>query len=105
MAATPGGYKRLSLTDKGMLDAAKFGVDAIPRGKGLELHDYEVLAAESQIVAGVNYRIVISLDERKPNAKSALTPPLENIVVIIVWVQPDKKQSVTMILRVEASKS
>lgn len=94
-AAEPlaGGWQKVAVTNRDVIAAAEFAVAAHARGTPapndggpatLEL--VEILAAEQQIVAGVNYRLLLSVKrDGKPAAAEA-------IVWWQAWRNPDPYQ-------------
>jgi len=76
----PGGWTSQEVNDQGVQKAAKFACDKTfeadfkpynssattdPNGKGKHQHRYQVVEAETQVVAGVNYRLTV--DVYKPD--------------------------------------
>jgi Cystatin domain len=56
-----GGYKAISKTDAGARAAAEFAVDAQAERKNLTIELNAVEKAESQVVAGTNYRLCLKI--------------------------------------------
>ena len=80
----PGSYSKASHTDKDVQAAAGFAVKTqakASRAKSLEL--IKVLKAEQQVVAGMNYKMQLSLKE---NGKSRTAEA-------VVWSQPTRKSN------------
>jgi len=94
-AAEPlaGGWQKVAVTNRDVIAAAEFAVAAHARGTPapndggpatLEL--VEILAAEQQMVAGVNYRLLLSVKrDGKPEVAQA-------IVWWQAWRKPDPYQ-------------
>ncbi len=63
-AEVAGGYSEVDVSDPGVIRAAKFAVqargDTMP-GSRLGLH--RIVSAQQQVVAGLNYRLVLELNE------------------------------------------
>jgi hypothetical protein len=56
-----GGYKAISKTDAGARAAAEFAVDAQAERKNLTIELVSIEKAESQVVAGTNYRLCLKI--------------------------------------------
>lgn len=56
-----GAYKEISTDDAEALAAAKFAIKKNGQDENLEITLEEVLKAESQVVAGVNYRLCLKI--------------------------------------------
>jgi hypothetical protein len=52
----PGGWNNIAVTDPGVAKAADFAVQQLKQGKLLK-----VVSAQSQVVAGVNYSLVLEI--------------------------------------------
>jgi hypothetical protein len=56
-----GGYKTIAKTDAGARAAAEFAVDAQAERKNLTIELVSIEKAESQVVAGTNYRLCLKI--------------------------------------------
>ncbi len=56
-----GGYKTISKSDAGARAAAEFAVDAQAERKNLTIELIAVEKAESQVIAGTNYRLCLKV--------------------------------------------
>jgi cystatin-C len=56
-----GGYKTIAKTDAGARAAAEFAVDAQAERKNLNIELVSIEKAESQVVAGTNYRLCLKI--------------------------------------------
>lgn len=56
-----GGYKEISKSDAGARAAAEFAVEAQAKKKNATIELDDVLHAESQVVAGTNYRLCVKI--------------------------------------------
>ena len=56
-----GGYKTISRSDAGATAAAEYAVDAQAEKKGLTIELVAVEKAESQVVAGTNFRLCLKI--------------------------------------------
>ncbi len=89
--AKVGGYAKAEVTKQEVLEAAKFAVQAQAKalqqdGKKVELKLVKILAAEEQVVAGMNFRLKLQvLQDGK--AKQA-----EAVVWWQAWRKPDPYQ-------------
>lgn len=81
-APRPGGYTQAPADSKDVLKAAWFAVEARSRSatNGPALRLAKVESAETQVVAGTNYRFVLAVREGKDKA--------ERRAEAIVWWQP-----------------
>jgi cystatin-C len=84
----PGGYTKASVKDKEVVAAAKFAITAqakaMPapeRQPPAKLELVRVMTAEQQVVAGMNYRLILSVKENG-------TPKTAEAVI---WSQPWRK--------------
>lgn len=89
--AMPGSYETVKVTDGQVLSAAKFAVDAKQKalsaaGETTALELVGVLAAERQVVAGVNYRLELRV--RRNGAEQVA----DAVVWWQSWRQPDPYQ-------------
>jgi hypothetical protein len=84
----PGGYSRIAVTNKQVMDAAAFAVKVQQkamqnpqRGPSAKLELVDIVGAEQQVVAGMNYRlkIKVKVDGREKDAEA------------VVWWQAWKK--------------
>lgn len=82
-----GGYKTISATDKSVIEAAEFAITAQSKKDGTEYSLDSVLKAETQTVAGTNFRLC--LDVLAPEAED---DSLFNQQVIVVVFRNLKKQ-------------
>jgi hypothetical protein len=57
--AQPGGFRELAATDKAVVAAAEFAVKTKSEKEKVALD--KILKAESQVVAGTNYRLLLSV--------------------------------------------
>ncbi len=81
-APRPGGYTLAPADSKDVLKAARFAVEARSRSatNGPALRLAKVESAETQVVAGTNYRLVLAVREGKDKT--------ERRAEAIVWWQP-----------------
>lgn len=87
-AAEPmaGGYRKVPVTDKGVIAAAEFAIKAQSKAINNEpnarhhasLELLKILGAEEQVVAGTNYRLTLRVNENDQ----------QKTVTAIVWWQP-----------------
>ncbi|MEI8342374.1 MAG: cystatin domain-containing protein [Verrucomicrobiota bacterium] len=87
----PGGYSVALTTDKGVLAAAAFAMNAeekaLQKNKQLtKLELVKILRAQQQVVAGVNYRMTLKV-RLNGKAKEA-----ESVVWYQAWRKPDPYQ-------------
>ena len=75
-----GGYKSISRTDAGALAAAEFAVDAQAERKGLSIELINVEKAESQVVAGTNYRLCLKVTTSGADDEADVTITVRVIV-------------------------
>jgi hypothetical protein len=92
-AQTPGGFSRASVTKKELVNAASFAIKAeekaLRNAKGdqpVKLELVKIAGAEEQVVAGINYRLNLSvkLNGKEKNA--------ETTVWWQAWRRPDPYQ-------------
>lgn len=60
----PGGWSELAPTHPELLPAARAAVRALPRLRGVRPQLQRIEGGERQVVAGMNYRMVIRLTDR-----------------------------------------
>jgi hypothetical protein len=79
----PGGYAQASVTDKEVVAAAAFAIAAQGKasGEAATLELVKILAAESQVVAGMNYRLKLEVKSHGKNRRAE----------VIVWWQAWRK--------------
>ena len=84
----PGGYTTIAVTDDKVIRAATFAIKAQEEvsGKTSSLELVKILEAESQVVAGVNYRIKLRV---RLNGKERIA---EAIVWWRAWRKPEPYQ-------------
>lgn len=87
-SSTPGGYAQVAVGDRAVVTAAAFAVDAQRRamrsgGDAATLELVRVLAAESQVVAGTNFRLTLRV--RLNGAERTA----DTVVWWQAWRQPD----------------
>jgi hypothetical protein len=90
---TPGSWEKVPVTNPDVVAAAEFAVAAHARemsapsdGGPATLELVEILAAEQQVVAGVNYRLLLSVKHDKE------TQAAEATVWWQAWRKPDPYQ-------------
>lgn len=79
-AQKTGGYKTISKTDAGARAAAEFGVDAQAERKNLTIELIAVEKAESQVVAGTNYRLCLKVTTSGAEDEADVTITVKVIV-------------------------
>lgn len=84
----PGGYAGASVTNKEVVAAAAFAIQAQAKagGETARLELVEILAAERQVVAGMNYRLTLKV-KRHGQERTA-----EAIVWWQAWRKPEPYQ-------------
>ena len=75
-----GGYKQISKTDAGARSAAEFAVDAQAERKGISIELISLEKAESQVVAGTNYRLCMKISSPGGEDDDAVTSEVRVIV-------------------------
>ena len=88
-----GGYAKASVTEKEVQDAAAYAIEAQAKtmhgqkdGRSTKLELVKILAAEEQVVAGMNYRLKLQV---KVNGKGKLA---NAVVWWQAWREPDPYQ-------------
>jgi cystatin-C len=92
-----GGYKTISKSDTGARAAAEFAVDAQAERKNLTIELVDVEKAESQIVAGTNYRLCLKVTTSGAEDEADVTITVKVIVYrnlkgeysLTSWVEED----------------
>lgn len=75
-----GGYKAISKSDAGARAAAEFAVDAQAERKSLTIELVAVEKAESQVVAGTNYRLCLKVTTSGADDEADVTITVKVIV-------------------------
>ena len=94
---TAGSYKTIPATDPGAVAAAKFAVDAEETEKKIDITLDAIVTAEQQVVAGMNYRLCLSLtmpprdegDDFKRSFKVVVYRDLKSKFSLTSWVEVD----------------
>jgi len=79
-AQKAGGYKTISKTDAGARAAAEFAVDAQAERKNLTIELVAVEKAESQVVAGTNFRLCLKITTSGAEDEADVTITVKVIV-------------------------
>jgi len=79
-AQKTGAYKTISKNDAGALAAAEYAVDAQAERKGLNIELISVEKAESQSVAGTNYRLCLKITTSGADDEADVTITVKIIV-------------------------
>jgi len=75
-----GGYKQSSKTDAGARAAAEFAVDAQAERKNLTIELVAVEKAETQVVAGTNFRLCLKITTSGADDESDVTITVKVVV-------------------------
>jgi tetratricopeptide (TPR) repeat protein len=94
---TAGSYKAIAVTDPGAVAAAKFAVDAKETEKKIDIGLNAVMTAEQQVVAGMNYRLCLSLtmpprdegDDFKRSFVVVVYRDLKAKLTLTSWIEAD----------------
>src|SRR4051812_46608012 len=92
-----GGYSSVPVTDPSVVAAAKFAVDAKETEKKIDIGLDAIVTAEQQVVAGMNYRLCLSLtlpprdegDDFKRSFKVVVYRDLKSKFSLTSWVEVD----------------
>ena len=87
----PGGYQKISPTDKQSLLAAKFAVKAEQQRLGTRIQFIGVESAETQVVAGTNYKLClkVKIKGRLQTATAVVFMNLKQKYSLISWRKGD----------------
>lgn len=93
-AQVPGGWSKVSIKDKGVVDAAQFAVKAQQKaikaaGKGEKVALVKILNAEQQVVQGMNYKLTLRV-KADDSVKTA-----EAEVWARVWLKGNEQYKLT----------
>ena len=80
VAQKAGAYKTISKTDAGARAAAEFAVDAQAERKSLTIELVAVEKAETQVVAGTNYRLCLKITTSGADDEADVTITVKVIV-------------------------
>ncbi len=75
-----GGYKKVSVSDAGVVAAAEFFADTYGAAEELEITVDEIIRAERQTVAGTNYKLCLQILAADPEEQVT-----EQFVEVIVF--------------------
>jgi hypothetical protein len=99
-AQKTGGYREIDKTDEGAVAAAEFAVKDQSEKKELAYKLVSVEKAESQVVAGINYRLCLKVGYRKQDEDADTT----QFVRVVVFRNLQKEYSLTSWTEEECSK-
>jgi len=93
-AAVPGGWSKASVKDPEVVAAARFAVaskqaDREKAGEEGRLELVEIVAAEQQVVAGMNYRVTLTVKAGADTRKA------EAVVWVRAWLDEDERSQLT----------
>lgn len=83
-----GGYARLAVKSKDARTAADFAINAQSTADKKKYFFVKILKAETQVVAGLNYRVCMLVRERKGRSKSVTAvvyKDLQNNLSLTAW--------------------
>lgn len=84
-AARPGGWSPISdIKNPHIVEVGKFAVSEYNKQNKAGLKFVEVVSGESQVVAGINYRLIVAADEGVSMASNGGSKKYE----AVVWEQP-----------------
>jgi tetratricopeptide (TPR) repeat protein len=94
---TAGSYKTIPVTDAGAVAAAKFAIDTKETEKKIDIDLDAIVTAEQQVVAGMNYRLCLSLtmpprdegDDFKRSFKVVVYRDLKSKFSLTSWNEVD----------------
>ena len=91
VAQQSGGYREIAKDDEGAMAAAEFAVKDQSEKKEMTFKLVSIEKAETQVVAGINYRLCLKVGYRKEDAEEDST----EFVRVIVYRNLQKQFSVT----------
>jgi hypothetical protein len=100
MAQKTGGYREIDKADEGAVAAAEFAVKDQSEKKELTYKLVSVEKAETQVVAGINYRLCLKVSSQKQGDDNEMT----EFVRVIVFRSLQKEYSLTSWTEEECSK-
>jgi hypothetical protein len=82
-----GGYSEASITDEEVVAAAKYAVDEQAKRESSELHLISIRSSEQQVVAGMNYRLVLMVKKgtKEQMAKAIVYRDLKSRLSLTAW--------------------
>lgn len=94
LAQVPGGWSKVSVKDPGVVAAARFAIEARlaearKEGAAGKLALVDILSAEQQVVAGMNYRITMTVKAGDDARKAEAT------VWARAWLEKDERYQLT----------
>lgn len=95
-----GGYREIAKDDEGAVAAAEFAIKDQSEKKELTYKLVSVEKAETQVVAGINYRLCLKVGYRKQDEDADTT----QFVQVVVFRNLQKEYSLTSWTEAECSK-
>src|SRR5581483_7469848 len=93
--AQMGGYREIDKSDEGAAAAAEFAVKEVSAKKEITYKLIEIEKAESQVVAGINYRLCLKIgyhkadDDATETIRVAVYRSLQNQYSLTSWAEED----------------
>jgi aspartic proteinase inhibitor len=91
VAQKTGGYREIDTADEGAVAAAEFAVKDQSEKKEMTYKLVSIEKAETQVVAGINYRLCLKVGYRKQDAEEDST----EFVRVVVYRSLQKEYSLT----------
>jgi ABC-type glycerol-3-phosphate transport system substrate-binding protein len=86
-----GGYGTADAKDKDVIAAAKYAVKKEAKKEGAKIKFVSINKAETQVVAGLNYRLCIKVEIKEKGKKTYVT----KLIQTVVYKNLDQKLSLT----------
>jgi cystatin-C len=85
--ALPGGYSSVSTTDEEVVAAARFAVDEQTKREAGNLQLVAIRSSEQQVVAGINYRLVLVVKRgtKEQTAEATVYRDLKSRLSLTAW--------------------
>ena len=75
-----GGYSRADVNDREIIDAANFAVKTEAKRRAAKISLVSIDSAERQVVAGLNFRLCLSVKTTGRNKKAAVSQTAQTVV-------------------------